>query len=126
MSVCGEARRIDSNDVTFLPSYNPGFVSTVSVSLFRPSNSLPNVKMAIALFIMSAVLAVSTFAIGMLPLLYAFSSSSSRSVTSEQYIYYIEIESHLERLSALGTGLLLGVALGVIIPEYVPPRVFSP
>jgi solute carrier family 39 (zinc transporter), member 9 len=31
-----------------------------------------------------------------------------------------DIESHLERLSALGTGLLLGVALGVIIPEYVP------
>jgi len=48
---------------------------------------------------MSAVLGVSTFAIGMLPLLYTFS------------------KSHLERLSALGTGLLLGAALGVIIPE---------
>jgi len=55
--------------------------------------------MAIALFIMCTVLGVSTFAVGMLPLLYAFS------------------KSHLERLSALGTGLLLGVALGVIIPE---------
>ena len=82
--------------------------------------------MAVALFIMSAVLGVSTFAIGMLPLLYAFSSSSSTSVANEQYVYYTEIESHLERLSALGTGLLLGVALGVIIPEYVPLRVFSP
>ena len=82
--------------------------------------------MAIALFIMSAVLAVSTFGIGMLPLLYAFSSLSSSSVTSEQHVYYTEIESHLERLSALGTGLLLGVALGVIIPEYVLPHVFSP
>lgn len=40
-------------------------------------------------------------------------------------VYYTEIESHLERLSALGTGLLLGAALGVIIPEYVQPRVFS-
>lgn len=29
------------------------------------------------------------------------------------------IETHLERLSAVGTGLLLGAALGVIIPEYV-------
>ena len=62
----------------------------------------------------------------MLPLSYAFSSSSSGSVANEQYVYYIKIESHLERLSALGTGLLLGVALGVIIPEYVRvPRVFS-
>ena len=26
---------------------------------------------------------------------------------------------HLSRLSSLGTGLLLGTALGVIIPEYV-------
>ena len=82
--------------------------------------------MAVVLFIMSAVLGISTFAIGMLPLLYAFSSSSSRSVKDLlQYIYYIEIESHLERLSALGTGLLLGAALGVIIPEYVQLRVFS-
>ena len=81
--------------------------------------------MAIILFIMSAVLGVSTFAIGMLPLLYAFSSSSSRFAANEQYVYYAEIESHLERLSALGTGLLLGAALGVIIPEYVQPRVFS-
>ena len=55
-----------------------------------------------------------------------FQVRSSRSVTYEQYVYYTEIESHLERLSALGTGLLLGVALGVIIPEYVLPRVFSP
>ena len=39
--------------------------------------------------------------------------------------YYTEIESHLEHLSALGTGLLLGVALGVIIPEYVQARVLG-
>jgi solute carrier family 39 (zinc transporter), member 9 len=44
---------------------------------------------------------------------------------TKQYVYYTGIESHLERLSALGTGLLLGAALGVIIPEYVQPRVFS-
>jgi zinc transporter 9 len=81
--------------------------------------------MVIILFIMSAVLGVSTFAIGMLPLSYAFSSWSSSPVTNEQYAYYTEIESHLERLSALGTGILLGAALGVIIPEYVQPRVSS-
>jgi len=32
-------------------------------------------------------------------------------------LLYAFSKSHLERLSALGTGLLLGVALGVIIPE---------
>lgn len=42
------------------------------------------------------------------------------------YIYYAKIESHLERLSALGTGLLLGAALGVIVPEYVQPHAFGP
>ncbi|KAF8158172.1 ZIP-like iron-zinc transporter [Crassisporium funariophilum] len=51
------------------------------------------------LLVMSALLAATSFAVGMLPLSYAFS------------------KSHLERLSALGTGLLLGAALGVIIPE---------
>jgi len=55
--------------------------------------------MVIQLLIMSAVLGGGTFAVGMLPLSYAFS------------------KSHLERLFALGTGLLLGAALGVIIPE---------
>lgn len=40
-------------------------------------------------------------------------------------VYDAEIESHLERLSALGTGLLLGAALGVIIPEYVQPCVLN-
>ena len=30
------------------------------------------------------------------------------------------LENHLAKLSTLGTGLLLGAALGVIIPEYVP------
>ncbi|KAF8903171.1 ZIP-like iron-zinc transporter [Gymnopilus junonius] len=55
--------------------------------------------MVVQLLIMSAVLGAGTFAVGMLPLSYAFS------------------KNHLERLFALGTGLLLGAALGVIIPE---------
>ncbi|KAF4617159.1 hypothetical protein D9613_005948 [Agrocybe pediades] len=55
--------------------------------------------MVVQLLIMSAILGGSTFAVGMLPLSYAFS------------------RNHLERLAAMGTGLLLGAALGVIIPE---------
>ncbi|KAH9480620.1 Zinc transporter ZIP9 [Psilocybe cubensis] len=55
--------------------------------------------MVVQLLVMSAILGASTFAVGMLPLSYAFS------------------KGHLERLAALGTGLLLGAALGVIIPE---------
>ncbi|CAA7261565.1 unnamed protein product [Cyclocybe aegerita] len=55
--------------------------------------------MVLQLLVMVALLGASSFAVGMLPLSYAFS------------------KSHLERLSALGTGLLLGAALGVIIPE---------
>ena len=34
-------------------------------------------------------------------------------------------ETYLDRLSALGTGLLLGAALGVIIPEYVPYSILT-
>lgn len=49
--------------------------------------------------LMSLCLGVSSFACGITPLSFAFS------------------KSYLDRLSALGTGLLLGAALGVIIPE---------
>lgn len=42
--------------------------------------------MAIMLFVMSVVLGVSTFGIGMLPLLYAFSSLSSGSVKTMLYL----------------------------------------
>ncbi|KAF5382628.1 hypothetical protein D9615_003016 [Tricholomella constricta] len=51
------------------------------------------------LALMSLLLGVSSFACGILPLSFTFS------------------KSYLDRLSALGTGLLLGAALGVIIPE---------
>ncbi|KAJ2916142.1 hypothetical protein MD484_g4275, partial [Candolleomyces efflorescens] len=52
------------------------------------------------LAVLSIVLAVAAFGVGMLPLAVGFS------------------KTHVERLSALGTGLLLGAGLGVIIPEY--------
>ncbi|KAK0464651.1 Zinc/iron permease [Desarmillaria tabescens] len=53
----------------------------------------------LALFVMTALLGVSSFACGILPLSFTFS------------------RSHLLRLTLIGTGLLLGTALGVIIPE---------
>ncbi|KAF9013297.1 ZIP-like iron-zinc transporter [Cyathus striatus] len=57
--------------------------------------------MLLELGIMSALLGLSSFGFGVLPLSYTLS------------------KGNLERLSALGTGLLLGAALGVIIPEGV-------
>ncbi|KAG5637361.1 hypothetical protein H0H81_004825 [Sphagnurus paluster] len=54
---------------------------------------------------MSLALGASSFACGILPLSFAFS------------------KSYLDRLSAVGTGLLLGAALGVIIPEGIEAAV---
>ncbi|KAJ3717162.1 Zinc/iron permease [Lentinula raphanica] len=51
------------------------------------------------LLMMVALLGASSFGCGMLPLSFVFS------------------KSHLARLTTLGSGLLLGTALGVIIPE---------
>ncbi|KAH8825055.1 Zinc/iron permease [Flagelloscypha sp. PMI_526] len=53
----------------------------------------------ITLLIMSALLGAASFAAGNIPLAFSFS------------------KDHITRLSTLGTGLLLGTALGVIIPE---------
>ncbi|KAI0322028.1 Zinc/iron permease [Amylostereum chailletii] len=50
---------------------------------------------------MSALLGLTSFGFGILPLSFSFS------------------KTHLSRISCVGTGLLLGTALGVIIPEYV-------
>ncbi|PCH39959.1 Zinc/iron permease [Wolfiporia cocos MD-104 SS10] len=55
----------------------------------------------IGVLLMSAFLGAASFGIGILPLSFSFSKLA------------------LARLSALGTGLLLGAALGVIIPEGV-------
>ncbi|KAH9049937.1 Zinc/iron permease [Lactarius hengduanensis] len=48
---------------------------------------------------LSGLLGLTSFAVGILPLSFTFSSA------------------HMSRLSSLGTGLLLGAALGIIIPE---------
>ncbi|KAF8262282.1 Zinc/iron permease [Lactarius quietus] len=50
---------------------------------------------------LSGLLGFTSFAVGILPLSFTFSSA------------------HMSKLSSLGTGLLLGAALGIIIPEYV-------
>ncbi|KAI0004541.1 ZIP zinc transporter-domain-containing protein [Russula compacta] len=51
------------------------------------------------LLVLSGLLGLASFGIGILPLSFTFSSM------------------HMSKLSSLGTGLLLGAALGVIIPE---------
>ncbi|KAJ4482313.1 Zinc/iron permease [Lentinula aciculospora] len=53
----------------------------------------------LSLLIMTALLGAASFGCGMLPLSFVFS------------------KNHLSRLTTLGSGLLLGTALGVIIPE---------
>ncbi|CAL1712509.1 unnamed protein product [Somion occarium] len=61
----------------------------------------------LGLLAMSAVLAIASFGIGSLPLFFTFSRTT------------------LAKLSTFGTGLLLGTALGVIIPEGVEAVVLS-
>ncbi|KAA1469955.1 Zinc/iron permease [Dentipellis sp. KUC8613] len=51
------------------------------------------------LFILASLLGLTSFGVGILPLSFSYS------------------KTHLARLSALGTGLLLGTALGVVVPE---------
>ncbi|EMD40037.1 hypothetical protein CERSUDRAFT_112260 [Gelatoporia subvermispora B] len=61
----------------------------------------------LSIIVMSALLGGASFGIGVLPLSFAFSKYT------------------LAKLSALGTGLLLGAALGVIIPEGIETLVES-
>ncbi|KAH9080566.1 hypothetical protein EDB83DRAFT_2548174 [Lactarius deliciosus] len=58
---------------------------------------------------LSGLLGLTSFAVGILPLSFTFSSA------------------HMSRLSSLGTGLLLGAALGIIIPDLtLPPEESKP
>ncbi|KAI0755304.1 Zinc/iron permease [Daedaleopsis nitida] len=61
----------------------------------------------LAILVMSALLGAGSFGTGMMPLVVAFSKSSMASLT------------------AYGTGLLLGAALGVVIPEGIESLVAS-
>ncbi|KAH9065440.1 Zinc/iron permease [Lactarius vividus] len=56
---------------------------------------------------LSGLLGLTSFAVGILPLSFTFSSA------------------HMSRLSSLGTGLLLGAALGIIIPEGIETLALS-
>ncbi|KAL5520114.1 hypothetical protein ACEPAG_1774 [Sanghuangporus baumii] len=61
----------------------------------------------LTILLMSAALGLAAFGIGMLPLFFTFS------------------RTHIQYLSTVGTGLLLGAALGIIIPEGVETLVSS-
>ncbi|KAH9851611.1 Zinc/iron permease [Lenzites betulinus] len=61
----------------------------------------------VSVFFMAALLGAASFGTGMLPLSVAFSKTS------------------LSSLSALGTGLLIGAALGVVIPEGIETLALS-
>ncbi|OCB89906.1 Zinc/iron permease [Sanghuangporus baumii] len=61
----------------------------------------------LTILLMSAALGIAAFGIGMLPLFFTFS------------------RTHIQYLSTVGTGLLLGAALGIIIPEGVETLVSS-
>jgi zinc transporter 9 len=61
-----------------------------------------------SLLAMSGLLGLGSFFVAQLPLSFAFSNSTTVS------------------LSNLGTGLLIGAALGVVLPEYVPNNVKWP
>ena len=77
----------------------------------------------LTILLMSASLGVASFGIGQLPLFFTFSSEQSPihlppdddSLTSEKLEWTPGL--HISYLSTLGTGLLLGAALGIIIPE---------
>ena len=66
---------------------------------------------------LSLVLGVSSFTVGILPLSFMLSSESVLFVTERAFIC-LSAKRRLQ-LSTFGNGLLLGAALGVIIPESV-------
>ena len=77
----------------------------------------------IVVLLMAAALGATSFGIGCLPLFFTFSSESlqpqpkiSLQTTDTKKNYE---EERIMYLSTLGTGLLIGAALGIIIPEYV-------
>ena len=69
--------------------------------------------------IMAALLGAASFGAGMLPLSFAFSSEYACFSQRRPVHNAHPAESALAALSSFGTGLLLGAALGVVIPEYV-------
>ncbi|TFY52308.1 hypothetical protein EVJ58_g10091, partial [Rhodofomes roseus] len=79
----------------------PDYPSPAPERPARKADRAPEMSGFLGVLFMSVLLAAASFGIGVLPLSFAFSKPA------------------LAKLSALGTGLLLGAALGVIIPEGV-------
>ena len=106
---------------------DPGSVGEfmVSKSASKGPRSFTNTMMSglITIMFMSTLLGLGSFSVGILPLFCNFSSTLSFSLDGA--ILKEHVESHLAKLSTLGTGLLLGAALGVIIPEYVHHNPFA-
>ena len=72
------------------------------------------------LLTLSALLGLTSFGIGILSLSFTFSGEQSYEAPGQLRSCLTSIKgAHMSKLSSLGTGLLLGAALGVIIPEYV-------
>jgi len=72
-----------------------------------------------ALFLMSCVMGLSSFAVGSLPLTFSFSRESLGLLDSEMRLYeqWTWEDARLKMLTTYGMGLLIGAALAVIIPE---------
>jgi len=77
----------------------------------------------LVLLMFSSFLGLTSFGIGILPLSITFSGENAPPEQSLETHLTLLQGTHMSTLTSLGTGLLLGAALGVIIPEYV--REFS-
>jgi zinc transporter 9 len=77
-----------------------------------------------AVVFMALALGALSFGIGILPLSFAFSRKTAGTACSYRCAHAGNmLGAHVAKLSTFGTGLLLGAALGVIIPESVPDLV---
>ena len=92
-----------------------GIVTCPRVSSSQAHNIMSTLLVLLSL---SGLLGLTSFGVGILPLSFTFSGEH---LTKSRYTRPSHITEgvHMSRLSSLGTGLLLGAALGVIIPEYV-------
>ena len=87
----------------------------VSSCIIKAHNIMSTLLVLLSL---SGLLGLTSFGVGILPLSFSFSGEHLTKSRCTRPSHMIE-GVHMSRLSSLGTGLLLGAALGVIIPEYV-------
>lgn len=83
----------------------------------------------LTLLVMSGLLGLASFGCGMLPLSMSLSSASMnvQHISPSLYLPGLHamppIETHFAYMTTIGTGMLLGTALGVIIPECAIPEI---